>query len=115
MEKTAKRVIITAVIWLLFIMFIPSAYGQRGGHHGGRPITRGVPHGFVSYGFHSGYYHVYHGGFYHGYYGYPRIGFRIRMLPFGFYPFHFGPDLYYYNSGIFYLPYNDGYKVVDPP
>jgi len=59
------------------------------------------------------------GGFYRpgfGYYGYPHLGFYIGGLPFGYYPFYWGADLYYYYGGVFYTPYDGGgYQVATPP
>jgi hypothetical protein len=59
------------------------------------------------------------GGFYrpgYGYYGYPHFGFYLGFLPFGYYPFYWGDDLYYYANGIFYSPYDGGgYQVTVPP
>jgi hypothetical protein len=59
------------------------------------------------------------GGFYRpgfGYYGYPHLGFYLGGLPFGYYPFYFGADLYYYYGGVFYRPYDGGgYEVTTPP
>jgi hypothetical protein len=59
------------------------------------------------------------GGFYRpgfGYYGYPHLGFYLGGLPFGYYPFYWGSDLYYYYGGVFYTPYDGGgYQVATPP
>jgi len=59
------------------------------------------------------------GGFYRpgfGYYGYPHLGFYLGGLPFGYYPFYWGADLYYYYGGVFYTPYDGGgYQVATPP
>lgn len=117
MKKIFRQLFISAATGLLLIMFIPSADAQRSGHHGGGGVVarggarRGIGGGFRGGVIRGGF----HGGFYHGFYGYPRIGFHIRVLPFGFYSFYFGPALYYYYGGIFYLPYNGGYEVVVPP
>lgn len=56
----------------------------------------------------------------YGYYGYhnyyrPFIGFRLNVLPYGYYPFYFGPDQYYYSGGLFYRQYENNYQVVVPP
>ncbi|MGI4806131.1 MAG: DUF6515 family protein [Janthinobacterium lividum] len=65
--------------------------------------------------------YAYGGGFYGGGYGayyrgyFPRIGFYINTLPYGYYPFSYGGYPYYYNEGLFYQQYNDGYQVVAPP
>lgn len=64
--------------------------------------------------------HVYP-GFYHGYYGpyfhyySPWIGVRLRVLPWGYISFNFGPDLFFYYNGIFYRRIEDQYEVVAPP
>lgn len=59
------------------------------------------------------------GGFFrpgYGYYGYPHYGFYLGVLPFGYYPFYWGDDLYYYYGGVFYTPYDGGgYQVTVPP
>lgn len=54
-----------------------------------------------------------YGAYYRGYY--PRIGFYLNVLPFGYYPFSYGGYPYYYNEGLFYQQYNNGYQVVAPP
>ena len=51
-----------------------------------------------------------------GFYGYPYLGFYLGALPYGYYPFYWGDDLFYYSSGIFYRPYDGGgYEVTVPP
>ena len=80
-----------------------TANGFRGntyvGVHGVSSYTRG---GFYRQGF--------------GYYGYPQLGFYYGFLPFGYYPFYWGDNLFYYNAGIFYTPYDGGgYEVTTPP
>jgi Family of unknown function (DUF6515) len=59
------------------------------------------------------------GGFYRagfGYYGYPHLGFYLGVLPFGYYPFYWGDNLFYYCGGVFYRPYDGGgYEVTTPP
>lgn len=46
----------------------------------------------------------------------PSFGFRLSILPFGYYPFYLGSNPYYYYQGIYYRPYNDGgYEVTAPP
>lgn len=103
------------------------ANAQRGFHGGGGVhlgggIGFGGSHGAVAFRGGSnfavrarpGYYGGYYGGRY--FYGYPAIGFRIGLLPFGYYPFYFGSDLYYYYGGAFYRPYdNGGYEIATPP
>lgn len=77
----------------------------RGGGFGYRPALGwglGFNRGFYGPGF--------------GAWGYPNIGFRLGVMPVGFYPFYFGTSLYYYSGGAFYRP-NDtgGYTVTAPP
>jgi len=45
----------------------------------------------------------------------PRLGIHIGVLPFGYYPFYFGPYQYFYSAGLFYQFNNDQYTVVEPP
>lgn len=54
---------------------------------------------------------------YYGYYNYyrPFLGISLSVLPYGYYPFYFGSDQFYYSGGFFYRQYDDGYKVVVPP
>jgi hypothetical protein len=96
---------------LLSITLISTANAQRGFHSGGVHVSvgGGFGHGI---GFRGGL-----GlGFRGGVYGYPGLGFRIGFLPYGFYPFYFGSDLYYYYGGVFYRPYDGGgYEVAVPP
>jgi hypothetical protein len=96
---------------LLSIAFISTANAQRGFHGGGVRISGGFGHGI---GFHSGI--GFRGGYGYGFYGYPSLGYRIGFLPYGFFPFYFGADLYYYYGGVFYRPYDGGgYEVAVPP
>lgn len=80
-------------------------YSYRGNY--GRPYYGDTYYGRSFYG---GY-----GAYYRGYY--PHIGFRINILPFGYYPFYFGGYTYYYNEGLFYQQYpnSNDYQVVAPP
>ncbi|HVW96734.1 MAG TPA: DUF6515 family protein [Mucilaginibacter sp.] len=64
------------------------------------------------WGYHRGYF--YHGGFYASLY-YPRIGFSIGYLPYGYYPFWWGDAQYYYSNGFYYQYNNSQYTVVEPP
>jgi hypothetical protein len=61
-----------------------------------------------------------HGGFYYnrGFYGslyYPRLGFSLGFLPYGYYPFYWGNAEFFYDDGFFYQYNNDQYTVVEPP
>lgn len=104
---------------LLSVAMVTTADAQRGFRGGGfrGGVTIGGSRGF--YGgprFNAGIGMGYHGGyFYRPYYAYPHIGLYLGGLPFGYYPFWFGPNQYYYYDGIFYAPYNGGYQVTAPP
>jgi len=116
-----------ALAGLLMVGMAPAARAQRGFHGGGGHISGGISfgRGGVGIGFsrggsslaiagRPGYFGGYYGGRY--FYGYPSIGFRLGYLPFGYYPFYFGADLYYYYGGVFYRPYDDGgYEIAVPP
>ncbi|TWI99423.1 hypothetical protein JN11_02740 [Mucilaginibacter frigoritolerans] len=129
------------LVGLFSIMMVSTANAQRGFHGGGGggmhlsggggggsfsgayrggSLTRTT--GVGSYRSGSGYFAGvgYHGGAFYrpgfGYYGYPHWGFYVGILPFGYYPFYWGSDLYYYYGGVFYTPYdNGGYQVTAPP
>lgn len=88
------------------------ATGVNGGFHGATTAFRGGRGYFAGAGYHGGAF--YRPGF--GYYGYPHLGFYLGVLPFGYYPFYWGSNLYYYYGGVFYSPYdNGGYQVTAPP
>ncbi|MFD2144374.1 DUF6515 family protein [Mucilaginibacter antarcticus] len=53
-------------------------------------------------------------GYYNTYYT-PQLGFSINTLPYGYYPFYYGSDQYYYNDGLYYTQQDDSYTVVEPP
>jgi hypothetical protein len=53
-------------------------------------------------------------GYYRTYYT-PQLGFSINTLPFGYYPFYYGTDQYYYSEGLYYTQQEDNYTVVEPP
>ena len=133
--KNLKYIAGFALAGLLSVAVITGADAQRGFHGGGGGFRSGSSAGVgsaagfrssvgVSAGFAvrsgartgfaaSSAYH-YRPGF--GYYGYPSVGFRFGLLPFGYYPFYFGADLYYFYGGAFYRPYDGGgYEVTVPP
>jgi hypothetical protein len=108
---------------------VRSGYAYRGGNRGGvyaRGGYRGGAYrggGYYRGGYRGGYYR---GGRYYGYgygsgfrfgfgWGYPRIGFYLGVLPYGYYPFYYNSLQYYYYGGAFYRPYNGGYQAVVPP
>lgn len=112
--KYASGVALTGLLSLTLVSTADAQRGFRGG--GGGVRIGGGFHSSIGFrgglGFGLGYRH----GLFGGYYGYPRVGFRLGVLPFGYYPFYFGSDLYYYYGGAFYRP-NDGggYEVTTPP
>lgn len=113
-----------ALAGLLSLALAPAAQAQRG-FHGGVHVGGGFGggfHGGVSLGLRGGTTLAnrggYQGGYYggHYFYGYPSIGFRLNVLPFGYFPFYWGPSLYYYYGGVFYAPMDGGgYEVTTPP
>jgi len=102
-----------------------SNQAYRGQQRGYGNVARG---GFYSNGhgytgragvyYHGGYrstYRNFYGGYYNRFYA-PHIGFRLNVLPYGYYPFYWGDDQFYYNNGLFYQQYdNTQYEVVAPP
>lgn len=102
---------------------VSSNYASRGGVRGNVGVyNRGGYNGYRGGSYFRGGYH-FNGGYYNRFYA-PRLGLRIGILPYGYYPFYFGDDQYYYNNGLFYQPYyGDGdsgtstqqYEVVAPP
>ena len=94
--------------------------GGRGGYAGGRGYAGyrgGYGRGYAGFGYHGyfgrgGFY--YHGGFYNSLY-FPRLGFSVGFLPFGYYPFYWGGLPYYYSNGYYYEYNDDQYTVVEPP
>jgi hypothetical protein len=109
---------------LLIFSITSTANAQRGGgSHGGGGHFGGGGHyggGYYGGGSHFGVgigVGVGFGGFggYYSSFGYPRYGI-IGALPYGYYPFFWGPNQFYYAGGLFYQPYaNGGYQVVAPP
>lgn len=64
------------------------------------------------WGRYGGYY--FNRGFYSSLY-YPRLGFSIGVLPYGYYPFYWGGAQFYMSDGYFYQYNNNQYTVVEPP
>jgi hypothetical protein len=125
---------------LLSVAVISTASAQHGGFHGGGgggggfhssgggvsahslgSTTRASygSNAVIAHRAYGGGYGYNRGGFYrsgYGYYGYPHLGFYLGVLPFGYYPFYWGDNLYYYYGGVFYSPYDGGgYQVTTPP
>ena len=73
-------------------------------------------YGRQGYGYRFGYGRPYYRPYYSYYNFYrPFLGFRIGVLPYGYYPFYYGPNQFYYSGGLFYQQNNDQYEVVTPP
>jgi len=114
MKRVYKSISGFGIAGLLILVLATSVSAQRGRprfgggmHFGGGPrIGFGFGFGGPSLGFGFGY---------RPYYAYPRIGFYMNTLPYGYYPFMFGPDQYYYYGGTFYRPSDNGYQVAAPP
>ncbi len=123
-------------VGILGLTLISAAYAQRpsrgtrsGGPsspsvHSGRTAPSGRYGGTSYYGPSRRYYSRpyvsyprFYGRVYSPYYHYysPWLGVRLRVLPWGYLSFNFGPDLFYYYDGIFYRHNNDYYEVVTPP
>ncbi len=101
-----------------------SNIGRGGYYRGGRYYGGGVNYGSRSYGGRyygntygrwggsRGYY--FNRGFYSSLY-YPRLGFSLGVLPYGYYPFYWGGSQFYLSGGYFYQYNNNQYTVVEPP
>ena len=112
MKRAYKSIsgLLLAGLFIIILSTGASAQRGRGGFHGGGHIGFGGPrfgYGGPRLGFGV--------GLYRPYYAYPRIGFYLSALPYGYYPFYWGDDQYYYFGGTFYRPYNNGYQIAAPP
>jgi hypothetical protein len=90
---------------------------SRGGRYYAGGYGRPYSYGGSSYRYspwatRGGYY--YNRGFYSSAY-YPRLGFSLGVLPYGYYPFYWGNDRFFYSGGYFYQYDNNQYTVVEPP
>ncbi len=80
-------------------------HGRYGGWYGGR-IVYGRPVYNIRLGYRA---------FYNPYFGFSS-GAWFGSLPYGYYPFYYGLNPYFYYGGIFYQHSSDhGYKVADAP
>jgi hypothetical protein len=115
MKRLLKYASGIALTGLLSVALVDCASAQhRGSVGGGVRIGGGGFHG--GGGFRGGLSLGFGGVFGRGYYGYPRVGFHLGYLPYGYYPFYWGSDLYYYYGGAFYRPVDGGgYEVTVPP
>jgi hypothetical protein len=80
------------------------SYPGLPGSNGVTRITPGRPY--------NGYYNAH--GYYNSFYA-PHLGFHLNVLPYGYYPFWWGPNQYYYSDGLYYQYLNNQYEVVEPP
>jgi len=86
------------------------AYRSFPGLPGSPGVTRISPgRGGRPYG---GYYNAH--GYYNSFYA-PHVGFRLNVLPYGYYPFWWGPNQFFYSDGLYYQYLNNQYEVVEPP
>ncbi|MGC4101593.1 DUF6515 family protein [Ferruginibacter sp.] len=103
-------------------------YNDRGRHYGGyysynyRPVRPSVSINIGRppvYHYARPYYSrpVYRAPYSYSYVHFgPAFGFRINILPVGYYPFYIGANPYYYYDGVYYRPYSGGgYEVTAPP
>jgi len=82
----------------------PAVQGSVGVVGGATRITAGRPY--------AGYYNAH--GYYNSFYA-PHLGFRLNVLPYGYFPFWFGPYQYFYSDGLYYQYQDNQYSVVEPP
>jgi hypothetical protein len=85
----------------------------RGATSGGLTYRTAPQIGYNGYWGNHNYYHYYQ-GYYSSYY-LPSLGFSCAYLPFGYYPFYWGDDQYFFSQGLFYQYNNNNYTVVEPP
>ncbi|WP_029277388.1 DUF6515 family protein [Pedobacter borealis] len=99
--------------------YAPSNGGRppRPNYSYNRPGYRpGSGYGRPGYGYRPGYGRPYYRPYYSYYNFYrPFLGFRIGVLPYGYYPFYYGANQFYYSGGLFYQQNNSQYEVVTPP
>jgi len=87
--------------------------GVRTGTVGGGNYRTYTTGGYGGYwGTHN---YIYHNrGYYNSYY-LPSLGFACTVLPYGYYPFYYGDEQYYFSNGLYYQYDNNQYTVVEPP
>lgn len=98
--------------------YISVGINSRGGYGGYNNAYRSYYGGhYGGYNYYPSYRYrpIYYSPFSYAHFG-PAFGFRLGILPFGYYPFYLGNDPFYYYDGIYYRPYADGgYEVTQPP
>ncbi len=110
MKSIYKSITGLVVAGCLMLVLTNTASAQRGFRGG---VHVGVGFGGPRFGFGFGYAGPRY--YYNPYWAYPSLGFYINALPYGYYPFYYGPDQYFYADGTFYRPNNNGYEVAAPP
>jgi hypothetical protein len=98
-------------------VYAHGGYYHPGFYRGGLYHAGGWYGGYHGYGWggHFGYGGFYwHAGFYNSLY-WPRLGFSIGFLPYGYYPFYWGGLQFYYSNGYYYNYVDGQYTVVEPP
>jgi hypothetical protein len=87
---------------------------QPGGSNRVYRVWEGLPYGrnYISVRPQGLYYN--NNGYYSSYYA-PRVGLSVNVLPYGYYPFYYGPSLYYYGGGMYYQQTDNSFTVVEPP
>jgi len=116
MKTLSKSIANLSLAGLLVIGSVSIASAQRGGFRGGfsHVSYRGGAGFYGGASMRTGAVFGFR-GFYQPYI-YANVGLWINTLPFGYYPFYWGLDPYYYYDGVFYQPgANDGYQVATPP
>lgn len=95
---------------------VTSAFGSRYGASTARVAYRdGYFHGSFYNGRYQSYNRFYGRTAYYNSFYYPRLGFSLSVLPYGYYPFYWGDYQYFYSGGYYYTYDNDNYTVVEPP
>jgi len=128
MQVFSLKQVVVGFSLVVLLAFTNQVSAQRNWGHSGnyhpapkffayvpRPILR--PSLQISLGLGSPYYARPYVPYYQPFVPYgPSIGFRVNVLPYGYWPFYFGSDYYYYYDNTFYRRYDDrNYEVVAPP
>jgi len=127
-----KTIKITVLVCLA-ILFTTGSFAQRGRGYYNHPYRNYYHHrDYVSinvgprynyrpyyrpapvYRYRTSYHPVYRSSRAYVHFG-PVFGFRLNVLPFGYSRIYVGSNPYYYNDGVYYRNYNNGYEVVAPP
>lgn len=101
-NRSTRRRLWMAGFWLLAIAGMASGFAQERGHPGP------AGHGFAPRG------QVLDNRYNHGHY-YPPRGAVVRDLPYGYRPYDYGGNRFYFSAGIWYAPGPYGFIVTRPP